>query len=111
MVGRHARYESGRDLDRAAMAGLASSNRHLPVIKLRRRPARGFGTDAGCMTGLAHHRGRHVITLFADGLDTVVTVRAADDDSGVIENRALPSGGQMTIAAFKRRHNVIFRFA
>ena len=111
MVGRHGRHEASSDLDRTAMTGVASRHRHLRVIKFRRCPARHFGADTGGMATLAKIGSRHVTALFADRFDAVMAVRTAVDDPGVIEIRTQPSGGQMTIAAFEIRRDMILRFS
>ena len=63
------------------------------------------------VTCFAHHVGRNVICVFAGRPYTVVTLRAAADDAGVIEQRRLPRERRVTCVALFRRRQVIRRFA
>lgn len=59
----------------------------------------------------AHHVGRNVICVFAGRAHTVVTLRAAADDAGVIEQRRLPRERRVTFVALCRRRQMVRRFA
>ena len=98
--------ETGRDLDAAAMAGLARRHGHLRMVECGGRPARRFRADAGGMAVLAEIGGGHVIALLADGFGAVVAARAGASDARVIEVRPEPRGREVAIAALERGHDM-----